>query len=300
MKLKVTRLYCRSFDLDFMDVQWEIESFDTGQDMISAYEFLLYRSESPEGPWDRLNPTPLKNEFHFRDFAVSLLHKWRKLFYRLDVHHIPSNEVVVAGVCSLEAEPDLIALEIQRQEDILFREFIGRPCWLFPVRTFGEKCTCFDKTLGRQARSNCITCFDTGFIGGYLRPVEVWIQIDPDANNSANTSVIGETQPKNTSCRMGPYPLVKPKDLIIEAENKRWKVVTASATERLRATVHQELAMHLVVRGDVEFKLPVKLADLARTFAEERNFTNPHHVDDDIYGYRATLDVNDGKPRGSV
>lgn len=298
MRLKVTQFYARTFDLDFMDLFWEIESFDRAQDVITAYEFSIYRSESPEGPWDKL-AGPFKDRYRFRDFSPNLLHKWRQLFYKLEVRHIPTDEVVNAGVCTLEAEPDLIALEIQRQEDLLFREYIGRPCFLFPVRTFGEKCTCFDRTLNRQTRSNCITCFDTGFLGGYMTPIEIWMQIDPDSGNPQTTSLIGEVQPKNTSARVGPYPAIKPKDLIVEAENKRWKVVTSGGTERLRAIVHQELSLHLIARGDTEFKLPVNISDLRRTWAQERNFTNPQHVDDMDYKESELLDIYDGRPRGS-
>ncbi len=298
MRLKVVSLYARGFDLDYLDIFWEIESFTRAQDVITAYEFIISRAESPEGPWDPL-AGPFKDRYHFRDFSPNLLHKWRQLYYRLEIHHIPTDITVTAGVCTLEAEPDLIALEIQRQEDLLFREFVGRPCWLFPVRTFGEKCTCFDRTLNRQTKSNCVTCFDTGFIGGYMTPIEMWMQIDPDSGSPSQTAIAGEVQPKNTSSRLTSYPPVKPKDLIVEAENKRWKVVTQSGTERLRAIVHQELALHLVVRGDVEFKLPVNIADLRRTWSQERNFTNPQHNDDQDYTPGELLDIYDGNPRGT-
>lgn len=299
MRLKVTQFYARSFDLDFMDLYWEIESFERAQDIITAYEFSIYRSESPEGPWDKL-AGPFQDRYQFRDFSPNLLHKWRQLYYKLEVRHIPTDETVKAGVSTLEAEPDLIALEIQRQEDVLFRNFVGRPCWVFPVRTFGEKCTCFDRTLSRQTRSNCITCFDTGFIGGYLTPIEAWVQLDPDSGSPSPTAIIGETQPKNTSARLIPYPPVKPKDLIVEAENKRWKVVTQSGTERLRAVVHQELSLHFIVKGDVEFKVPVNLSNLRRAWADERNFTNPQHVDDHDYKESELLDIYDGDPRGTT
>jgi len=298
MRLKVTKLYARSFDLDYLDLYWEIESFERAQDVITAYEFTILRSESPEGPFNKL-AGPFKDQYRFRDFSQNLLHKWRQLYYKLQIRHVPTDETVDAGVCTLEAEPDLIALEIQRQEDVLFREFVGRPCWLFPVRMFGEKCTCFDRVMNRQTHSNCITCFDTGFIGGYMTPIEIWMQIDPDSGNPQNTSIIGEIQPKNTSCRVGPYPPIKAKDLIVEAENRRWKVVTQSGTERLRAIVHQELSLHLVVKGDVEFKLPINISDLRRTWAQERNFTNPQHVDDMDYKESELLDIYDGSPRGA-
>jgi len=279
--LKVTKFVARTFDLDHVDLFWEIADFTAAQDVITAYEFTVLRSEGPEGPWDPLSP-PFKDEYHFRDFSPNLLHKWRRLFYKLQVRHIPTDKtMLVDGSVSLVAEPDLIALEIQRQEDMLFRQFTGRRCWLFPVRTFGLKCDCFDQALGRRTVSNCPTCFDTAYVGGFMTPVECWVQIDPDRNKSANTPAQGEQQPKVTTGRLIAFPPMKPKDMIVEPENRRWRIDTVTPTERLRASVRQELGLWEIQRGDIEYKLPINLHDLAnQQYAEERNFTNPQHQHD--------------------
>lgn len=301
--LKVVKLVARSFDLDHVDLFWETTDFvaASAQDVITAYDFYVERSESPEGPWDPL-AGPFQDQYLYRDFSPNLLHKWRKLFYRLRVVHKPTSEEEVFGPTALLPEPDLIALEIQRQEDVLFREFNGRRCWVFPVRTFGAKCGCVNKISGRRTRTGCLTCFDTGYMGGFLRPIECFVQIDPEAHSSSNTNVHGERQEQNTSARLISFPPIKPKDILVEAENKRWRIVTVAKTERLRSIVHQEPTLHQIPRGDIEYKLPINLEDLQnQEWAGERNFTNPQHVneheDDDpfkllaVYGY---------KPRGSV
>lgn len=130
-----------------------------------------------------------------------------------------------------------------------------------------------------------------------MTPLECYIQIDPDSGSPSNTAVLGETQPKNTSARLIAYPPVKAKDLIVEAENKRWKVITVSGTERLRSVVRQELSLHLIPRGDTEFKVPINLSDLKRQWAATRNFTNPQHVDDDSYKLSEKLNVYDDGPK---
>ena len=71
-------------------------------------------------------------------------------------------------------------------------------------------------------------------------------------------------------------------------------------TERLRSVVHQELALHEIPRGDVEFKLPINLQDLEnQQYAEERNFTNPQHVNDQEGTVDELLAIYAGGPRGS-
>lgn len=301
--IQVVRFVARSFDLDHVTLSWELTDFDVGNahDVITAYDFFLERSESPEGPWDPL-AGPFKDQYLFRDYSPNLLHKWRKLFYRLRVVHIPTSTEETFGPTALLPEPDLIALEIQRQEDVLFREFVGRRCFLFPVRTFGARCSCFDNISGRRTRTGCLSCFDTSYAGGFLRPIECWVQIDPEANSPSNTNIQGERQEQNTSARLISFPPVKPKDVLVEGENKRWRVVTVAKTERLRSVVHQEPTLHEIPRGDVEYKLPINLEDLQnQEWSEQRNFTNPQHVnepnDDDPFKLLAAYGY---KPRGSV
>ena len=137
--------------------------------------------------------------------------------------------------------------------------------------------------MGRRTRSKCPTCFDAGYLGGFLTPIECWIQIDPNPHHPSSNTIQGESQPKATSGRLIAYPPVKPKDIIVESNNNRWRVVTVNRTERLRASVHQELTLREINRGDIEYALPVTLDDLENTeFAAERNFTNPQHTGDNV------------------
>ena len=288
--LKVTQFYARSFDLDHLDVFWEVEDF-VGD--IRQFNFYLSRSESPSGPWELL-AGPFKDQYYFRDISTVMMHKWRSLYYKLEIEDVVNHEREEFGPTSQLPEPDLIALEIMRQEDVLFREHVGRQVWLFPVRTFGANCVCFDRVSGRRTKSNCLNCYDTGYLGGFLSPIGCFVQIDPNANAPSNTPY-GEQQVNTTSARLISFPPIKPKDILVEAENKRWRVITVSTTQRLRSVVHQELTLHEIPRGDVEYKLPINVGDLTTlTLAAERNFTNPQHVDaasdlqhiEAVYGYQ--------------
>jgi hypothetical protein len=296
VRLQVTEFRAQSFDLDHVDLFWTVADFYTGQstdENILAYTFQILRSESPAGPWTALSQ-PFQDTYYFRDSSPALLHKWRELYYLLRITDQRNNEVVDYGPTAQLAEPDLIALEIMRQEDVLFREYAGRRCWLFPVKTFGPKCICYDRVKGKRTRSNCVTCFDTGYLGGYMSPIECFVQIDPSANANQKTP-LGEQQTNNTSARLISFPPIRPDDILVEAENRRWKVVTVAMTTRLRAVVHQELTIHEIPRGDVEYKIPIRVPDLKNVQpSAERNFTNPQHVDGDdqrqdflaVYGYR--------------
>ena len=298
----VTKLWVRSFNMDHMDVFWEIgpvpAAGDTAPHTIFDCEFTVLRSQAALGPYEVISQ-PLKDQYHFRDVKVSRLHKWRQWFYKLKIVNKKTGEEVEHGPCSdTEPEPDIIAAEIIRQEDMLFRKFVGRRCWLFPVRTFGPRCSCFDTTLQRVTRAAHLPCFGTGWLGGYMRPVEIFLQFDPNPKQVA-LQPTGEMQPSNSTARMSSFPPVSPRDIIIEAENRRWRVVNVSQTQRLRAAVHQELTLHEVPKTDVEYSIPLSVDAKLVTPSDEGNFTNAQNPekngdDSDI------LSFWQGKARGAL
>ncbi len=300
--INVTKMTVRSFNLDHMNVFWEIAPVQGPPDgsglphEIYNYDFYILRSEAGAGPYTQL-AGPFRDVYSFRDITAELLHKWRQLYYKIKVVDRTTGEEKLFGpASSLEPEPDLIASEIVRQEDLLFREFVGRRSILYPLRTFGPSCSCFDRVTNRKTRSNCKTCFGTGWLGGFLSPVEVFVQIDPFPKNSEKSS-LQERQPGNTTARMISFPPVSPGDILIETENRRWRVMTVTPTQRLRSTVRQEMVIHEIPKGDIEFALPVQVDVRGHQPAAERNFTNPQNTDDNDF---SDILAVYGRPRGAL
>lgn len=280
--LTFTNIKIRSFSLDFMEVLWEIaETFLDPRD----FQFYVLRSESPMGPFDVV-AGPFEDRYRFVDNRVNLLNRWRQLWYKIrSVQKTDAENVVDSDAYTFHAEPDIIAEEIQRLERIVWNEFAGRRCFIFPVRTFGQRCqTCYEGPekgkgfTGQKRRSNCLTCYDTSFVRGYLDPIEIYMQIDP-SSKTISPLPLTERQQSDTSGRLPNFPMVKPRDLIVESDNRRWRVVKVDQTERLRSVVHQELSLHEITKGDIEFQLPIRIDDL-REFEPSpiRNFKNPQDL----------------------
>ena len=282
--LEVTKLWTRSFDLDRIDLFWEIANVpgprsDSDKHEVLDHEvYVLRAGDSPSGPYEQIGG-PLVDQYFFRDVKVNLLHKWRQYYYKLRVVDRRTGAAQEFGPTSSgEEAPDLIGSEIQRQEDVLFREFVGRRAYLFIARTFGPRCSCFDMTMGRITRSNHRPCFGTGWLGGYMRPIEVFVQVDPNPKNFASTS-LQTVQQSDTSGRMISFPPVSPKDVLVEVDNRRWRVISVRNTQRLRAVVRQELQLHEIPRGDIEYDLPVNVDERGLSSSADRNFTNPQNVE---------------------
>lgn len=276
VSIAVRRFLVRSLDIDFNEITWELES--TTEDVLD-YTFQLLKSEAAEGPYSAVTPE-LSDEYRFIDNSLKEHHAYRQTHYKLVVKHKASGNTEEVGPASREPEADLIAVELRKHVNILMREFIGRRCWVFPVRTFGQRCTCTNTVLQKRRISGCLSCFDTGFVRGYMRPVETWMSIDPNPNTEQNTTM-GPLHQNDTTARLGYYPPLKPRDILVEPENRRWRVSQVNQTEQLRAPLHQEIQIHQIPSGDIEYKIRFDPGDALTNlfFSPARSFTNPQNLE---------------------
>lgn len=291
--MDITELKVHSFDLDHLDISWKISPLvarpgDQPHEIFD-YDFRVLRAEALAGPYELIGG-PFRDTYFFRDNKVSLLHNWRNYAYKVLVTHRPTNESQEFGpVMWRMPPPDRIACEIIRQEDLRFRELVGRRCWLYTLRTFGPICTCHDPYTKRKEGRH-LPCFGTGWLGGYYAPVEVWVQIDPAPKGT-----------QSTYARMIAYPPVSPGDVLVEFENRRWKVGPGPVTlkERLRAPVLQEFPLSEIAAGDIEYELPIKIDAQNTEPSAIRNFTNPQSTerDEDYSDILAAYRFRGGPPR---
>ncbi len=272
---KLEHLRITSLDIDFHEVTWRLAA--TNVDILD-YTFTVLRSESPEGPWDDLSG-PFEDRYNFVDNAIQVTNRSSLYWYVVRVTEKLTGDKEDFGPVAHEPEPDLIATELRRHIRILMQEFAGRRCIVLPVRTFGQRCpNCWNNVLKKQMKSGCLLCYDTTFVRGYLHPIEAYIQLDPSSKSTRSTNV-GKTQSDNTTMRLGYYPLLKPDDIIVEAENARWRVVSQTQTEHSRAPVHQEVQIHSIPTKDMEYAIPVHFEQALKNmyFTPVRNFTMPHN-----------------------
>jgi hypothetical protein len=274
--LQVSNQRARSLDIDLIELSWRVADAP-GIDALD-YTFQVMRSESQGGPFETIG-APFSDRYLFIDNNIQAGHRWRRYYYQLRVTHLRTGDNTLTEIFSQEAEPDLVAAEVRSRMQFLMQEHAGRTCWILPVRTFGQRCVCWNRTLNKQMRSGCRQCFDQGFTRGFHSPIEAWVQIDPSPKTETVNGL--PTQQSNTTARMPYYPALKPGDLIVEAENRRWTVVNVSGTEKARAVLHQEVALHENEPRDIEFEIPLVLEGALRDIwvTPARNFTNPQTLE---------------------
>lgn len=269
--LRVNKINLRSLDLDRQEISWTIEN--TYEDVLD-YTFQVFRSQGQLGPYDPISPE-FQDRYYFVDDSIPVAHRTRTLFYIIRTKHIRTGEFIDTEPLLDMPEADLNTLEIRRQFQYIYREHKGRRCWLFPVRTFGQRCECWDDVLQKRTKTGCKSCFDTGFVRGYMDPIECWVQIEPNPQGKQVMST-GNTEQNNTNAECGFFPFIKPYDILIEGENKRWRVISTVTPENVRAPINWNLVLHEIPPRDIEYALPLKVdPEILSSLSPERNFTNP-------------------------
>lgn len=259
--IEVINITVRSLDLDYLDLEWEIK---TTAENILKYSIEVLRSEASYGPFERL-AGPFIDRYRFRDNIAPRRHEWRLFHYQIRVTDTTTQESKVFGPATALPRPPLDGIEIIRLETLLLREFTGRPCLHLPIRTFGQECkNCLDKVTGRRLIGNCMNCWGTGFLLGFHNPTVVFAQIDPFPKAQQNAGVTVQQQGMTTG-RVSSFPYFKPRDLLIEEENRRWRVTQVSTTERLRAPIRQELQLTKITVGDIEYGIPITWPTVVET-----------------------------------
>ena len=280
-----------SFSLDYLDITWEIKA--TTED-VQDYTFYVERSESEAGPWDNISGG-LIDSFIFRDANIPSLSTTRTLFYRIKVEHNVTKDVGYSKIVDRAGHPDAYASEIIRLENVMFSELVGVRAWVFPIKTFGQRCPdCWDDVLQKRTSDSCKTCWRTGFSGGYHYPIQVWCQVDspPEETEYVSPMKDDHRQVNYINVRMGPSPDVKPLDLIIDHLNRRLRVFSVGGTSRFGVTVRQELKCVQIQKGSIEDAIPLAVptnTDLVpkRNFKLSTSESNPDFSDIlGIYRYK--------------
>lgn len=252
--MKLSPLTISTYSLDHTSLWWTVE--DKGEDYL-LYTLYVERSESIAGPYDTISP-PLKDIFNFVDYGTPKRTRFRRFYYRLRVVRDLDAYEEHTEAQTLQAPPDLKALEIQRRKYLELHEFAGRLAVIFPRPTFGPRCPqCYDKARSRSTLDNCATCYGTSYAIGYHRPFEMPVKL-----YRASEEVMFVTKRGNTEGVMHvgetlAFPLLKPGDVVVERENLRHVVEKTSFTERLRCPITQRLYLSQLSEGHVAYKLEV-------------------------------------------
>lgn len=241
-------------------VQWGLEPESTD---LASVEVELLRSESPSGPWTKLQVFDPFETFAFTDRTAPWRSKNFELYFRLQGVDKGSGQPVCDCLpFGFQGQLPLDAVEIIRQHNILLKGVNGHPpqtgisTTVYKKRTFGRRCSeCVDAATGRKVISQCRVCNGTGFADfGYYDPIRVPMNFQPSPR-LIQLSTLGKVEDKETTAFMTNFPIMYVGDMVVEPNEAHWRVVQIDVTERKRVVVHQLLRLRQLDHNDVEYEV---------------------------------------------
>lgn len=232
-------------------VKWELSEIPSED--IDNYEVEVLRSYDQSSEYTGISGTLDINTFEYLDEKVKIRHSFRDVFYKVKITD-PDGIESTYGPGYLRNEPDIIARDIIRRNNLLLEKKTGTLCSIHRHRTIGTKCPrCFDPIKGRKKLSNCPDCYNTGILHGYYDPVESYVNFNvlPSAAELAGFSEVIKGQ---SIAWLSNYPIVQPRDIIVDRE-RRWRVVDRNQIEKRGIVIRQILRIEKVNLSDIEYSL---------------------------------------------
>lgn len=241
----IDKVTVSSYDLDSLTVSWTFE--ETWEDL-SPYTVSIARSYNPdyvEGDYTILasgiDPTSV-DEYDDTSVSGYRSYKWNDFYYTVIPYKITTGASGVAGTpARLETNMDLIAKEIIRRKALTLRSTNGgQTALLLKRKKAGSRCTtCWDSVLNRRTEENCLDCYDTGWSGGYWEPIEFQGSLGAAPRNTM-INLFGEWEPQDSFIRMGPKPVLSPQDVVVDLQNRRWRVTEIRPIEKGQYIILQQ------------------------------------------------------------
>lgn len=279
---------------DSITVSWDIENTT---ESLSSYTIYVLRAESETGPFNVVSPAITASATDsFVDTGVNLYSKLRAYFYRVRVKLTSSSEgehtdfgsASIAdtiagksvGSATLGGLPDLEALEAIRRFDLAAKEYIGRKVLVLTRRTTGTRCSdCWDYLKRRRTRSDCKTCYSTGIVGGYYPPKQTFAVKPPTQVASQLTSLF-ELEVNDCVMWISSTPRVKPRDLVIDADGKRWRAISIRRSEKLWSLTRQTVQLREISKDQVDYDVGITSWQVGQmTSSPLRQFIRANDID---------------------
>lgn len=266
--LVVRNIRVSTLERDALTLTWEVAP--TTED-VASYTATVLRSLSAAGPYSPVSfPMNAADYFEFNDRGVNIYSKWREFFYRIQITSsggesleygsAPYKDVLDGkdpGGVTMEYPPDIEAMEAIRRFDLLLQEYNGKEVLVLIERTWGQRCgNCWDNLKRRTNNANCSTCFSTGFAGGFMHPQVTRCMKPPHQVMSALTEIF-ELHPKDVLMWFNARPRLKPRDIVIGIDGKRYRVIKVNRSEKGQSLTRQTAQLREISRDQVEYEIPI-------------------------------------------
>lgn len=251
-----------SYDFASLTVSWEF--YETWESL-DPYTVSVYRSTNPAYvPADYVclaSGIPASGVASYEDTSVSgyLSYRWQDFYYTVIPYVEATGVSGIAGTpARLELPIDLVAKDIVRRTALALKTIYGgKTAYVLKRKKSGTRCSvCWDDVLQRRTVEGCRTCFDTGWVGGFWSQYPVLAAIGP-GNRRTMLNVFGEWEPQDSFLRCGPNPTLSPQDVVVDLQNRRWRVVEMRPVEKGLHIIQQQARLMRINETDIMMEFPI-------------------------------------------
>jgi hypothetical protein len=135
-------------------------------------------------------------------------------------------------VLSMNDKTDGVIETIAYAEYMLNQYYIGDPVYVLKRKTDGGRCPeCWNVYQFRRMKTHCSLCHGTGFYDGFYAAFEMNVSFDANPK-IAEMNLTGEIMTTTVNARMGSFPLMSPRDMIVnKLTNARFSVTKIDQTK---------------------------------------------------------------------
>lgn len=221
----------------------------------------IYRSESPEGPWTKLNATPFTSTV-YNDFGTNQMTKYAHDLYVVEViqhGQVLGRSSIIKNEKLLPTWHNLRAVEINRREWLMLTRFMGIPCLVMKHVNYGKyqfRCkNCWDPVNLVVRDDYCTECYGTSYEMGYYPGIRTYFQFT-EPNKQDVVTEEGRMEPSDTQAWTIAYPELDVNDLILRLDDYRvFRIDNVQNTSLMSVTIRQVVGVTHLPPNTVEYKL---------------------------------------------
>jgi hypothetical protein len=140
----------------------------------------------------------------------------------------------------------------------------GERVYLFVRKVCGIPCDCTrdprSLEFHKQPQNSCLTCYGTGYIGGYEGPYDIVVAPDDTDRRIAQTNR-GRRKEHTYEAWTGPYPLLTQRDFVVKQTNERYSIGGVRRPTHRGNLLQQHFQMGYFDEGDIRYRVPIDGTD---------------------------------------
>lgn len=246
MKITLTTIFA---SYDRVAMRWALD-----EPVRQVVVFEIWRSESSTTGFTRVGVT--------RSLAwvdrVNLLAKQKPMYYQ--VRASIATRPVVSNTAAITNAPNEDVLRLQKRERFQLAKYDGVPAFLYTRRRTGRPCSrCVGAKEMGDLGVDCMTCFGTGFEGGYYPPLPIYVAHQDLKTEGSNIQQNYVKESSNTNLWTSNWTIISPEDVLVEMAppNLIWRITGMQKSQRRQAVSRQLMTANEADKGHAIYHLPI-------------------------------------------